>query len=158
MPGVAADNATSAAPAADPSQSPYASMLDHYKATENPDLVALGQRMWGQESGHHQFGQDGKPLTSSKGAVGVAQVEPTTGPEAAAYFGLPWDPNAFAHDPAYNELLGYAYLAKQLHAHGGDPTKAAASYNAGPGRADASFRTGAALPAETQDYVERVAS
>src|SRR5207253_1025170 len=37
----------------------------------------------GTESGGKQFGADGKPLTSPKGAIGIAQVMPTTAPEAA---------------------------------------------------------------------------
>jgi hypothetical protein len=40
------------------------------------------------ESGGHQFDQQGKPLTSSKGAIGIAQVMPATGPQAAQLAGV----------------------------------------------------------------------
>lgn len=88
----------------------------------------------GTESGGRQFGADGNPLTSPKGAVGIAQVMPGTGPEAAKLAGLPWDENRYRTDAAYNRALGMAYFQKQLQNNGGDLAKAYAAYNAGPGR------------------------
>ena len=70
---------------------------------------------------------------SSEGAVGVAQVMPGTGPEAAALAGLPWDPQRFKSDSDYNRKLGQAYLQQQLNTFG-SMDKALAAYNAGPGR------------------------
>lgn len=86
------------------------------------------------ESGNRQFGPDGKPLTSPKGAVGVMQVMKETGPEAAKLAGLPWDEERWRNDPEYNMALGRAYLKEQLRVNGGDLAKAWAAYNAGPGR------------------------
>jgi hypothetical protein len=116
-----------------------------------------------QESHGHQFNEDGTPLVSGAGAVGIGQVMPGTGPEAAQLAGLPWDKNRLYNDPAYNEALGKAYYAKQ-RSDFGDPDMAAAAYNAGPqavrdavakgqlsGRSWLSY-----LPAETQDYVPYV--
>lgn len=102
-----------------------------------------------------------EPLTSSKGAVGIAQVMPSTGPEAAKLAGLPWDENRFKYDANYNKALGLAYFQKQLQVNGGDLAKAYAAYNAGPGALqDAtkkSEREGGNwldyLPKETQAYV-----
>lgn len=88
----------------------------------------------GTESGGRQFGADGKPLTSSKGAIGIAQVMPGTAPEAAKLAGLDWDENRYKTDANYNKALGMAYFQKQLQDNGGDLAKAYAAYNAGPGR------------------------
>ncbi len=52
---------------------------------------ATWQKMLGDESGGRQFNADGSDITSPKGALGIAQVMPYTGPEAAGYAGLPWD-------------------------------------------------------------------
>ena len=87
----------------------------------------------GTESGGKQFGKDGAPLTSPKGAIGIAQVMPGTAPEAAKLAGLPWDENRYKTDPAYNKAIGLAYFQKQLQTNGGDLAKSYAAYNAGPG-------------------------
>ncbi len=100
--------------------------------------VSEGERAFniavGTESGGRQFGTDGKPLTSPKGAIGIAQVMPDTAPEAAKLAGLPWDENRYKNDPAYNKAIGMAYFQQQLQTNGGDLAKAYAAYNAGPGR------------------------
>jgi soluble lytic murein transglycosylase len=88
----------------------------------------------GAESGGRQFGGDGKPLTSPKGAIGIAQLMPDTAREAAKLAGLPWDEYRYKNDPAYNKALGLAYFQKQLQDNGGDLAKAYAAYNAGPAR------------------------
>lgn len=90
----------------------------------------------GQESGGRHFGPDGKPLTSSAGAVGVAQVMPDTAPEAARLAGMPWDEERYKNDASYNHALGKAYLNQQLKKYGGNPVLALAAYNAGPGKVD----------------------
>lgn len=87
----------------------------------------------GTESGHRQFDAQGRPLTSSKGAVGIAQVMPGTAPEAAKLAGLEWDENKYKTDAAYNEALGFAYFEQQVKDFDGDIAKAYAAYNAGPG-------------------------
>lgn len=124
----------------------------------NPQEVFA--RMRQLESGGRQFGPDGRPLTSPKGAIGIAQVMPATAPEAAALAGLPFDEERYRNDPQYNEALGQAYFREQLRAFG-DPAKAAAAYNAGPGRVrDAIQRGGenwlSLLPAETRNYVNSI--
>lgn len=115
------------------------------------------------ESANKQLNADGTPVTSPKGATGVAQVMPATGPEAAALAGLPWDENRFKTDANYNRALGAAYLQKQLGDFGGDPAKAWAAYNAGPGALQAALKQAQQdgkpaawltyLPQETQAYV-----
>ncbi len=103
-------------------------------------------------------------LVSPKGAVGVMQVMPTTGPEAAKLAGLPWDAQRFRSDPAYNRALGQAYYREQLRVFGA-ADKAAAAYNAGPGALRNAMRKAEKagnpgdwlryMPAETRDYVAK---
>lgn len=100
--------------------------------------------------------------TSPKGAIGPGQIMPKTGPEAARLAGLEWDDKRFRTDAAYNDALGQAYYAKQLQTFG-DPLKAAAAYNAGPGRVRRAIRASAKsgldytnhLPEETREYVQK---
>ena len=114
--------------------------------------------------------RSGRFLTSPKGAIGPAQVMPGTAPEAARLAGLPYDEHRYKTDAAYNLALGKAYYQKQL-ADFGDPLKAAAAYNAGPGSASkgtglrgAMAKAQAAgrpeawkdyLPGETRDYIKK---
>lgn len=88
----------------------------------------------GTESNNRQFDKDGKPLTSSAGAIGIAQVMPGTAPEAAKLAGLEWDENKYKNDPVYNRALGKAYFEKQLKDFNGNLAMAYAAYNAGPQR------------------------
>ena len=131
----------------------------------NNGVAGAFQVAVGTESNGQQFGPDGvTPLTSSKGATGVAQVMPATGPEAAALAGLPWDANKFANDKNYNYQLGLAYFNKQVKDFGG-MDKAYAAYNAGPGATQDAIAQAKAdgkpamwlsyLPKETQDYVTK---
>ena len=120
------------------------------------------RRMIGQESGGKQFDRAGNPLTSPAGAIGIAQVMPGTAPEAAKLAGLPFDPVKYRTDKAYNEALGRAYYNQQLQKFG-TRDKAAAAYNAGPGRLQQALtRAGEGgdyrsfLPSETQKYVSNV--
>jgi len=165
-----------------------------YRQAENDALVALGsvptsgpegeptpsvastlysqlKAIESNESGGRHFDKNGKPLTSSAGAVGVMQVMPSTGPEAARLAGLAWDAEKFRSDPDYNRALGQAYYKDMLRRFGGDPVKAAAAYNAGPGSAVKGTGVNGALararkagepdnwvaylPAETRDYVAK---
>ena len=82
---------------------------------------------------------------SGAGAVGLTQLMPAT----AASLGVS-DPT----DPAQAIEGGAKYLRAQLDRFGGDPAKALAAYNAGPGAVQ---RFGGVPPyAETQQYVQRV--
>jgi soluble lytic murein transglycosylase-like protein len=135
---------------------------------QSGDGSAVWQRMIRQESGGRQLDSGGRPLTSSAGAIGIAQVMPDTAREMARELGLPWDENRYRTDPAYNEHLGRAYFAKMLRTFGGDVRKAVAAYNAGPGNPQrgragvrGAMRAGgenweAHLPAETRDYLGKV--
>jgi hypothetical protein len=135
------------------------------------DLHAQLKAIESNESGGKQFDKRGRPLTSSAGAIGVMQVMPSTGPEAARLAGLAWDEKRFREDEHYNRALGQAYYKEMLRKFGGDPVKAAAAYNAGPGSAAKGTGVNGAmararkagepdnwvayLPAETRDYVDK---
>lgn len=151
------------------------------------DLGRLANIMWGLESAGQHFGGPGSqkngnaPTTSAKGATGLSQIMPDTGPEAARLAGLKWDPELFNRgrtgDPAkdqeateYNRALGAAYLNKQLQDFGGRLDLAVAAYNAGPaavrdfmngtnqsGKNPDKIKTPDGIPPwkETQTYVRR---
>ncbi|ECC3269489.1 lytic transglycosylase domain-containing protein [Salmonella enterica subsp. enterica] len=97
---------------------------------------ALYERLINQESRGNQFGRNGQPLTSVKGAVGIAQIMPETAPEAAMLAGLEWSHWRYRNDATYNMALGRAYLDSQLERYDGNHILALAAYNAGPGRVD----------------------
>jgi hypothetical protein len=85
---------------------------------------------------------------SEKGAIGLMQVMPQTYAELRAKYG-------FGSDPRDNILAGAAYLADMFDRYGAPGFLAA--YNAGPGRYDKHLFHGHPLPAETMDYVARLA-
>jgi hypothetical protein len=123
----------------------------------SPSLLSQFNAIEGNESGGKQF-KDGKPLKSSKGATGVMQVMPGTGPEAAKLAGLKWNPDRLANDEHYNRALGQAYYREMLRRFDGNPELAAAAYNAGPGRvqkvlSDYGEDWENHLPEETRKYV-----
>lgn len=92
-------------------------------------------RMIQLESGWNHWAAPGRPKIGTSGEVGIAQIMPTTGPIAASYANLPWDPQRFRNDADYNLKLGRAYYERQLAKYG-DPVLAAAAYNTGPGNVD----------------------
>jgi soluble lytic murein transglycosylase-like protein len=82
---------------------------------------------------------------SRTGAMGLMQLMPGT----AAWLGV-----ADAFDPEQNTDAGTRYLAQLLRRYGGDPVRALAAYNLGPGRVPT--RGALTLPRETRAYVNRI--
>nr|WP_282959184.1 transglycosylase SLT domain-containing protein [Azoarcus sp. L1K30] len=119
----------------------------------------------GTESNGKQFDANGQPLTSSAGAIGIAQVMPDTAPEAAKLAGLAWDEKRYRTDADYNYAIGKAYFAEKLRENSGDLAKAYAAYNAGQGRLQEGMKKAREegdsaawldyMPAETRDYVTK---
>ena len=117
-------------------------------------------RMIQAESGGQQYAPNGQILTSPKGAQGIAQIMPSTG--AAPGYGIaPATPSELA-TPEGNRAFGQRYFEGMYNKFGQDPEKAAAAYNAGPGRVQQNLAANngqlnvAQLPQETQDYLRKV--
>lgn len=89
----------------------------------------------GPESNGQQLNSRGQPLTSSAGAIGVAQVMPDTAKYVAKKNGIAWDEKRYKTDSNYNYQLGKLYYQEQLNKYG-HPALAYAAYNAGPGAVD----------------------
>lgn len=152
---------------AKPAANDFSLLLGSAPDATSGDGSIFESLLW-QESRGRQMNADGTPVTSKKGAVGIAQVMPATAPEAARLAGLEFDDIRYRTDAEYNKTLGKAYFDKQLQDFGGDAAKALAAYNAGPGalrramqRAEESGEPGAWLrfmPAETQAYVPAIMS
>lgn len=88
---------------------------------------------------------------SDKGAIGLMQLMPKTYAELRTKLGLGSDP----FDPRDNILAGAAYLSEMFERYGA--TGFLAAYNAGPQRYEDYLFRGRPLPAETTDYVARLA-
>lgn len=106
----------------------------------------------GMESGGKDMTDDGKPLTSAKGAKYAMQVEPATAKDPG--FGIR---PAASDTPAEYNRVGHEYLGKLVEKYG-NVAQALAAYNAGPGAVDKALadKKGAwltAMPKETQTYV-----
>jgi hypothetical protein len=106
------------------------------------------------ESGNRDYLPNGQLVTSSAGAQGAMQTMPTT--QSDPGYGV-----APVRDGSVGEKnrVGREYLAAMVQKYG-DPQKAWAAYNAGPGRVDQAIqRHGenwlAALPSETRNYVAK---
>lgn len=103
------------------------------------------------ESGNKDY-VGGKLITSPKGAQGRMQVMPGTQTDPG--FGI-----RPAKDNSPDELarVGRDYLDAMMKRYGGDPAKAWAAYNAGPGAVDKALAGGgdwlSKMPAETRAYV-----
>jgi soluble lytic murein transglycosylase len=105
------------------------------------------------ESGGRDFLPNGQPVISPKGAMYGMQVTPSTAHNPG--FGI----TPAANDSAAEyDRVGRDYAAAMLQRYNGNPTEAAAAYNAGPGAVDRALGMGgnflSHLPAETQDYVK----
>ena len=103
------------------------------------------------ESGGRTSLEDGRPIISKAGAMGIMQIMPETYRDMRHQYGLGADP----YDPHDNVLAGTAYL-RWLYEKYGYP-KMFAAYNAGPGTLEAQFAGIRQLPQETFAYVRDIA-
>jgi hypothetical protein len=120
----------------------------------SPDTFARMQQV---ESGNRDFDAQGRPITSSAGAMFRNQVMPST----AAQPGYGIRPAQSQTPEEYNRV-GQEYYQAMLKQFGGDERAAAAAYNAGPGRVQQNMAANqgqlnpAQLPQETQGYLDKV--
>lgn len=129
------------------------------------ELVPFWKRIKQQESGGRQTDEAGNLITGDSGkSIGLAQIQEPAARESAAYIGVPFDSERMRSDPAYNEMLGQGYLAKNYETYG-KPEYAVAAYNAGPGRVAQAIDQSRAhgddwrnyIPASTRDvYLKNV--
>jgi soluble lytic murein transglycosylase-like protein len=137
-PATALASTASTGPSALPADTPYGAEITA-AAQRNGLDPALLAGLIKQESGFNPNAQ------SPAGAKGLCQLMPGT----AAGLGV-----SNPLDPAQAIDGGARYLKQQLDRFGGDPRKARAAYNAGPGAVQ---RYGGVPPyAETQNYVRQV--
>jgi soluble lytic murein transglycosylase-like protein len=131
-------SAPATGPSALPAGTPYGAEITAAAKRHGLDPALLAGLIK-QESGFNANARSGA------GAVGLTQLMPGT----AAGLGVT-NPT----DPAQSIEGGAKYLAEQLERFGGDPARALAAYNAGPGAVE---RFGGVPPyAETQNYVRIV--
>ena len=124
-----------------------------------PVVPETFNRMLQVESGNRDFDAQGRPITSPKGAMFASQVMPAT----AAQPGFGVRPAAAQTPEEYNRV-GRDYFSAMTNLFGGDQQKAAAAYNAGPGRVQQAERQAAEqggswtdyLPKETLGYIGKV--
>jgi len=135
-----------------------AAKLPVVQGTQSPETFG---RMLQIESGGKQFNPDGSIVTSPAGAQGIAQIMPATG--ANPGYGIaPATPQELA-TPEGNQKFGQRYF-EGMYNKFGDPEKAAAAYNAGPGTIEKAMRQADAqggtwkdyIPTETKDYLGKV--
>jgi hypothetical protein len=130
-------------------------------------------RLWSitasTESNNQDFGKDGKPVASPKGALYAMQVMPATAKNPG--YGI--KPAADDSPDEYNRV-GREYLGAMVKEFGGDLKKAWAAYNAGPGAVEAAMKKSEKsaklaqgdpnigpvdwlnfMPKETREYVEK---
>lgn len=133
--------AKSAAPSPDPWAAHIAEAAKRFALPENWIRAVMA----GESAGD-------RAARSPKGAMGLMQIMPKTWSELCTRYALdndPWQPRA-------NILAGAAYL-REMHDRYGSITAMLAAYNAGPKRYDAHLASGRVLPAETVDYVAKIA-
>ena len=107
-----------------------------------------------------------RDIRSSAGAIGLMQLMPATGREAAREISLPWVGAATLTNSVSNIRLGTYYLGKMLKRFGDNRILATAAYNAGPARVERWLPSEQDLDAriwienipfnETRSYVRRV--
>ena len=135
-------------------------------STANPNTPTISgpvspdetyKRMLQAESGNRNFTPSGQPVTSPKGAMFASQVMPST----AAQPGYGIRPAQNQTPEEYNRV-GQEYYQALLKQFGGDTQKAAAAYNAGPGRVQQNIQQNqgqmnvSQLPRETQGYLQKI--
>jgi soluble lytic murein transglycosylase len=132
------------------------SVVQSVRAQAKPgDLGRMAAITAQSESGNRERDAAGALITSPKGAQGAMQVMPGTNIDPG--YGV----KAAADDSdAERSRVGRDYLEAMVKQYAGDPAKAWAAYNWGPGKVDAAIKEHGAgwlahAPQETRDYVAK---
>jgi soluble lytic murein transglycosylase-like protein len=126
----------------------WAALIDEAAARFGVSQAWIRAVMRAESGGRAE--RDGRPITSSAGAIGLMQVMPATYAYLQRRYGLGADPA----DPRDNIMAGAAYI-RELFDRYGYPDLFAA-YNAGPLRLEALRAEGRALPSETLAYLSTI--
>lgn len=125
------------------------------KQAGQPTIARMVGITAASESGNKERTAGGQLVTSPKGAQGAMQVMPGTQRDPG--FGItPMRDNSDAE----RTRVGQEYIAKMMERYNGDPAKAWAAYNWGPGNVDKAIQQNganwlASAPAETRSYVAK---
>lgn len=90
---------------------------------------------------------------SSKGALGLMQILPSTGREIAGRLRLKWRGEATLFNPYTNVKMGVYYFNSLNSRYDNNIRLSLAAYNAGPGRVSASMETGSEISGAFSDRV-----
>ena len=121
-------------------------------------LPAIMGSLFNTESGGAHRQSNGQLTRSPKGALGIAQIMPTT----AAKPGYGMSPiNLQTSTPQEQQAWATEYIGRIADKHKFTTEQAVAAYNAGPGAVQDAIKKGgnnwlAQLPKETQNYVPKV--
>lgn len=134
---------------------PFLKGIEQQEDTSSPETEAVFTNMVAQESGGRHLDKSGNLLKSSAGAEGITQLLPTTAKDPG--YGV--TPVKNKSEQEYLRF-GKDYFTAMLNEFKGDPEKAAAAYNAGPGAIkDAISKYGINwknnIPKETKDYITK---
>lgn len=138
-----------AQPAAASSLQPWARHIGEASARFGIPEAWIGRVILAESGGRTSW--RGRPIRSPAGAMGLMQLMPGTWRAMRMAHGLGADPD----HPRDNILAGTAYL-RAMYDRFGYPGLFAA-YNAGPARYADHLARGRRLPAETVDYLAKVA-
>lgn len=128
---------------------PWRAIIAEASARFGVPVEWISQVMRAESAGRTTL--DGRPITSTAGAMGLMQIMPTTWAAMRAQLGLGTNP----YQPRDNILAGTFYL-RLMYERFGYPGLFGA-YNAGPGRYAEHLATGRTLPGETRAYLAKVA-
>jgi soluble lytic murein transglycosylase len=127
--------------------------LPRYTPIGPPIEPSVAYSIARQESAFNQ--KDVSPAN----AMGLMQVTPAAGRDAAKKFGAPFDQKRLLSDPVYNMQMGSAELGELLQYYNGSYILTFAGYNAGRGRAKewiARFGDPRDPKVDPIDWVERI--
>jgi soluble lytic murein transglycosylase len=128
-----------------------------------PEFDALGQSENVEHALLHaltrQESEFNAGAVSPAGARGLMQLMPSTARHVASQHKVKFELRKLTADPAYNVMLGAAFLSRLISSYNGSYVMAVAAYNAGPGRVREwvkDFGDPRRIGVDPIDWVERI--